>query len=189
MSAYILPFDHSPTGEVVPGLNPAELWATTPLGEKVAKVGTMRTFFNTPASKLTAVSSLGEGFAKKDPDAKRELVRKSVGGAVKELKAMEGLKDVVIDASLDPHAAGIYNNLYERHKKSLISSIAVAAQLALYKFTLKTSPPSRFNPNLMEPIPEKLNFAPVQPSKEWDRGVVYGQAQNLARTVRLSTQV
>jgi len=171
MSAYILPFDHSPTGEVVPGLNPAELWATTPLGEKVAKVGTMRTFFNTPASKLTAVSSLGEGFAKKDPDAKRELVRKSVGGAVKELKAMEGLKDVVIDASLDPHAA------------------AVAAQLALYKFTLKTSPPSRFNPNLMEPIPEKLNFAPVQPSKEWDRGVVYGQAQNLARTVRLSTQV
>lgn len=65
---------------------------------------------------------------------------------------------------------------------------AVAAQLALYKFTLKTTPPSRFNPNLKEPIPEKLKFSPVQPSKEWDRGEVYGKAQNLARTVRLSTK-
>ena len=190
MSAYIVPFDHTTSGDVVPGLNAAELWDTTPTGEKLPKAGTTRTFFNTPTSKVTAVSSLGEGFAKKSPDAKRELVRKSVGGAVKELKAMEGLKDVVIDASLDPHAAGIYNNLYRRCKQFLIfPPIAVAAQLALYKFTLKTSPPSRFNPNLKEPIPEKLSFAPVHPSIEWDRGVVYGQAQNLARTVRLSSKV
>jgi aminopeptidase len=120
MSAYIIPFDHNPTGDVVPGLNPAELWATTPTGEKLPKVGTTRTFFNTPASKITALSSLGEGFAKKDADAKRELLRKSVGGAVKELKAMDGLKDVTIDASIDPHAAGIHNILYERCNELLI---------------------------------------------------------------------
>jgi len=61
--------------------------------------------------------------------------------------------------------------------------IAVAAHLALYKFTLKTSPPSAFNPNLTEPIPEKLSFTPLQASKEWDRGVIYAESQNLARTV------
>lgn len=116
-SAYIVPFDHQSSSEVVPGLKPAELWATTPIGEKLPKVGTTRTFFNTPASKVTTVSSLGEGFAKKDADAKRELVRRSVGGAVKELKAMDGLKDVTIDASLDPHAAGIPNILSREAKR------------------------------------------------------------------------
>jgi len=80
-------------------------------------------------------------------------------------KALDGVKDVAIDASADPHAA------------------AVAAHLALYKFTLKTSPPSRFNPNLKEPIPEKLAFKPLNESKEWDRGVIYAEAQNLARTL------
>jgi len=59
----------------------------------------------------------------------------------------------------------------------------VAVNLALYKFSLKTSPPSPFNPNLKEAIPEKLSFSPLQASKEWDQGVVYAQSQNLARTV------
>jgi len=63
--------------------------------------------------------------------------------------------------------------------------LAVAAHLAQYAFTLKTSPkPSRFDPRLKEPIPEKLSFSPLEESKEWDRGVIYGQSQNLARTVR-----
>ncbi|KAJ3507952.1 hypothetical protein NLJ89_g6018 [Agrocybe chaxingu] len=137
----------------------------TPQGEKPAKAGTTRTFFNTPASKVTALTSLGEGFATKKADAKREVVRKSVGSAVKELKGYEGLREVAVDASADPHAA------------------AVAAHLALYKFTLKTSPPSRFDPNLAEPVPEKLTFTPLQASKEWERGVVYAQSQNLARTL------
>ena len=61
---------------------------------------------------------------------------------------------------------------------------AVAAHLALYKFTLKTSPPSRFDPGLTESIPDKLAFSPLQASEGWERGVIYGQAQNLARTVR-----
>ena len=62
----------------------------------------------------------------------------------------------------------------------------MAANLALYKFSLKTSPPSPFNPNLKEAIAEKLSFSPLQASKEWDQGVVYAQSQNLARTVRSS---
>lgn len=64
-----------------------------------------------------------------------------------------------------------------------VKVLAVAAHLAQYQFTLKTSPPSRFNPNLTEPIPEKLTFTPHQASEEWDRGVEYAKAQNLARTV------
>ncbi|CAA7265101.1 unnamed protein product [Cyclocybe aegerita] len=165
MSAYVLPFDPQSPTTTATGVDPAQLWSLTPQGEKPAKAGTTRTFFNTPASKVTTLATLGEGFAAKKAGVKREIVRKSVGNAVKELKGYEGLKDVAIDASADPHAA------------------AVAAHLALYKFTLKTSPPSRFNPNLAEPIPEKLTFTPLQESKEWDRGVVYAQSQNLARTL------
>lgn len=64
---------------------------------------------------------------------------------------------------------------------SLVS--AVASHLALYSFTLKTSPPSQFNPNLKEKLPEKVTFTPLAASKEWDEGVLYAQAQNFARTV------
>ncbi|KAG6916865.1 hypothetical protein DXG01_004846 [Tephrocybe rancida] len=164
-SAFIVPIDHQSTTQSASGVNASELWATTPQGEKPPAVGTVRTFYNTPTNKVTAISSLGDKFASKATDAKKELVRKSVGSAVKQLKAIDGLKDVTIDASEDPQAA------------------AVAAHLALYKFSLKTKPPSAFNPNLKEPIPEKLNFLPIQASQEWDRGVVYAKSQNFARTL------
>lgn len=186
-SAFIVPFDHQSADELVPGVDASKLWATTPQGEKPPPVGTVRTFYNTPASKVTSVSSLGEKFSSKKTDAKRELVRKSVGSAVKVLKALDGLKDVSIDASKDPHASGVlhftHDNVPRAPDRRLC--IAVAAYLALYKFTLKTKPPSQFNPNLKEPIPDKLKFTPIEASKEWDRGVVYAKAQNFARTVSL----
>ena len=105
--AYILPFDHQSPGNVIEGVDRSQLWSLTPQGEKLPKAGTLRTFYNTPPSKLTTVSSLGEGFASKKGEVKRELVRKSVGNAVKDLKALDGLIDVLIDASADPHAAGV----------------------------------------------------------------------------------
>jgi cytosol aminopeptidase len=107
-SAYIVPFDHQSYGQIIQGLNPAELWASTRIGEKSSKVGTTRIFYNTPVSKVTVVSSLGENFANKSEDMKRELVRKSVGSAVKDLEAIDSLKDVSIEASIDPHAAGTW---------------------------------------------------------------------------------
>ncbi|KAH9486044.1 Cytosol aminopeptidase [Psilocybe cubensis] len=164
-SAYIFPLNHENPTKPLKDIDPAELWAITPQGDKPPKAGTVRTFYNTPSSAVTTVTSLGEAFDSKPGNVKRETVRKSVGNAVKELKALDGLNKVTIDASADPHAA------------------AVAAHLALYNFTLKTSPPSRFNPNLKEPIPEKLSFQPVEESKDWERGVVYAQSQNLARTL------
>ncbi|KAF8630945.1 hypothetical protein AX17_005302 [Amanita inopinata Kibby_2008] len=167
-SAYIVPYDPDPQATVqvnIPEVDAKGLWAITPAGDSPPKAGTTRTLFNTPASRVTTLSSLGEKFASKTPDARREVIRKSIGSAVKELKGIDGIKEVVVEASADPHAA------------------AVAAHLALYKFTLKTSPPSPFNPNLKEPIPEKLSFSPFQASKEWERGVVYARAQNLARTL------
>ena len=105
--AYIVPYDHQSSNEVAPGVDPAELWATTPAPDKPAKVGTVRTFYNTPPAKVTSVTSLGEKFSSKKDNERRELLRKAVGSAVKELKAIDGVKDVSVDASVDPHAAGM----------------------------------------------------------------------------------
>ncbi|KAJ7810545.1 leucine aminopeptidase [Mycena olivaceomarginata] len=139
-SASIHPFDpKSPTQTV------GELW--TPAKEP--KVGTTRVFFS---DKITALSSLGPDLAKKGVEAKRELVRKSVGSAVQEIKRVaDEVTEVVVDASIDPHAA------------------AVAAHLALYSFTLKTDPPSAFNPNLKEPIPPKIALKPLSASQNGTR--------------------
>ncbi|KAF8892853.1 cytosol aminopeptidase family, catalytic domain-containing protein [Mucidula mucida] len=83
----------------------------------------------------------------------------------KAIKDLDGVKTVKVDATHDAHAS------------------AVAAHLAAYSFTLKTSPPSRFNPNLKEPIPDKFTITPEQSSKEWDEGVICAEAQNFARTL------
>ncbi|KAL0952074.1 hypothetical protein HGRIS_008710 [Hohenbuehelia grisea] len=164
-SAFIVPIDAKTPQSAVQGVDAAQLWAKVPVGEKVPAAGATRIFYDTPASKVTALSSLGDKFSSKQGNERREVVRKSVGKAVKALRDLDGVQDATIDASLDPHAA------------------AVAAHLALYKFTLKTDPPSAFNPNLKEAIPEKIKFSPVEQSKEWDRGVKYAKAQNLARTL------
>ncbi|KAJ6601093.1 leucine aminopeptidase [Mycena vulgaris] len=159
-SASIHPFDPK-----TPSQSAGELWAASAV--KAPKVGTTRVFFNTPSSdKITALSSLGPDLTKKNAAAKRELVRRSVGSAVKEItRVAEEVTEIVVNASADPHAA------------------AVAAHLALYSFTLKTDPPSAFNPNLTEPIPEKVALKALSASPEWDQGVIYAKAQNLARTL------
>jgi aminopeptidase len=108
-SALVLPFDLSAAGASVAGANAQELWNTTPSGDKPPKVGTTRTFFNTPQGKTATISSLGEKFAQKKDYERRELVRKAVGAGVKELKNYDGVKEVCIDASSDPHAAGMSN--------------------------------------------------------------------------------
>jgi aminopeptidase len=45
-------------------------------------------------------------------EAKRELVRKSVGSAVQEIKRVaDEVTEVVVDASIDPHAAGMHRRV------------------------------------------------------------------------------
>ena len=113
--AYILPIDPNlPSSQSVPNLDPAKLWSAVPWGKKTPKVGTTRVFYNSPSggSDVTALVSLGEEFDAKKGDAKREVVRKAVGSAVKDLKGLvEGDITVSIDASADPHAAGIFDAL------------------------------------------------------------------------------
>ncbi|KAI0283682.1 leucine aminopeptidase [Russula aff. rugulosa BPL654] len=172
---FVLPIDPTslPGSATVPSVDPVELWNTTLKGSKPPKVGTTRIFYNTPRAdqgniNATAVVSLGEGFDKKTGDARRELVRKAVGSGVKQVKELgDGTKDIVIDASTDAHAA------------------AVAAHLAKYKFTLKTSPPSPYKPGEEANVPQEISFQPIQGSgsKEWEAGVIYAEAQNLARTL------
>ncbi|KAJ6541634.1 cytosol aminopeptidase family, catalytic domain-containing protein [Mycena capillaripes] len=155
-SASVHPFDPK-----TPSKSVSELWAAS--SAKEPKVGSTRVFFS---DKITALSSLGADFGKQGAAAKRESVRRSVGSAVKEISRIaDEVTEVVVDASVDPHAA------------------AVAAHLAQYRFTLKTDPPSAFNPNLKEPIPEKIALKALNASPEWDQGVVYAKAQNLARTL------
>ncbi len=100
-SASVLPFDPS-----APPSATGDLWESTPSGGKPPKVGTTRTFFNTPKGQVTTISSLGDKFSQKKGYERRELVRKAVGAGVKELKNYDGVKEVYIDASTDPHAAG-----------------------------------------------------------------------------------
>ena len=62
---------------------------------------------------LTSLVSVGSEFAKKDSNARREIVRKAAGKAVEQLKDAIAsgveVKDVQVDAAgLDAHAAGAF---------------------------------------------------------------------------------
>ncbi|EIM81157.1 leucine aminopeptidase [Stereum hirsutum FP-91666 SS1] len=178
-SIYILPISpnapssgtNSNSSPAVPNaIDPHQLWSTVPAphSSKPAKLGTTRVFYAPSAGGgeggVSAVVSLGSQFGKKKGDERREVVRRAVGSGVKTVKGLwEGEKVVKVDAREDAHAA------------------AVAAYLAEYKFDLKTDPPSRFRPG--SKIDKDITFEPLEKSKEWDRGVVYAEAQNLARTL------
>jgi len=102
---------------------------------------------------------------------------------VKELKGLGGVNNVAVDASLDSHAAGKWsreNGAIDYLKRLHSRRSAFSA----VRFHIKTSPPSPFSPNVADSLPQKLNFTPTGPSVEWDKGVTYAPAQNLARTVR-----
>ncbi|KAI9067062.1 Zn-dependent exopeptidase [Trametes sanguinea] len=172
-SIYVLPVDptspSTPSAPKANGLDAARLWQTAP-GAAKAKAGTTHLFYGEPAA-VTALTSLGEKFAQKKGAERREAVRKAVGSAVKKVRDLgedvQG-REVLVDASADAHAA------------------AVAAHLAAYKFTLKTKPTSPFDPRVphSEAQPEKLKLAPLGAAdKDWETGVVYAKAQNLARTL------
>ncbi|KAL1749280.1 cytosol aminopeptidase family, catalytic domain-containing protein [Schizophyllum fasciatum] len=160
--AHIVPYDPEKPATA----DAARLWATAYRAEKAPKVGTARTFYGAgPDGGHAVVSALGAGFAKEGADARKERVRKAVGAAVKSVKGLEDLSKLTIDAAGEPQAA------------------AAAAHLALYKFSLKTSPPSPFAPGGAVPVPEKVEIVPSEASEEWARGVVIARAQNLARTL------
>lgn len=188
--AYVVPLDPAKPGQTATSnLDPVSLWGKLPPSKKPAKEGTAHLFYGASGgTNVTALASLGDAFEAKKGDTRREIVRKAVGGGVKSIKALgEGVSEAVIDASTDPHAAGeIPDALYIR----LVSLyVAVAAHLALYDFTLKTSPPSPFDPRKKEPAPEKPKLSPFASSADWDCGVVYANAQNLARTVSIALSI
>lgn len=162
--AFVLP--HS--APAVEDINPSELWttATDPNATKPPTTGTTRIFYNTPKGNITVISAL-DSPSKGTEQAKRESVRKCIGSAVKAVTGLgiNSLKQVVVDGREDPHAA------------------AVAAHLAAYKFTLKTSPPSPFNPNGAEGAPEPIKITSLEKNEDWERGVLYAECQNFARTL------
>jgi aminopeptidase len=79
--------------------------------QKPASAGTSHVFYG---EQITAVSSLGGEFGKKNADEKREAVRKAVGGGVKSLKDVlvsekaDKPVEVRVDVAGDAHAAGSF---------------------------------------------------------------------------------
>jgi len=166
--AYIVPLNPTnPSQNNALTVDPPALWAKLPPSKKPAKVGTSHLFYGLGAGKdVAALVSLGEAFEAKKDDARREIIRKAVGSGVKSIKGFgEGISEAVVDSSTDPQAA------------------AVASHLALYNFTLKTTPPSPFDPRKKDPAPEQPKLVPTVQTEDWDRGVVYANAQNFARTL------
>lgn len=161
-SFYVLPIDPTTPQSNVTGIDASKLWNSVPKTSenKPAKVGKTHIFYG---EKPVALSSLGDKFSAKKDAAKREVVRKAVGSAVKSVKSAVGEAEVLVDASADPHAA------------------AVAAHLASFSFSLKTSSPSRFHPDNKEEVPEKFTFKPLEDSEGWRTGALYAYCQNLAR--------
>jgi len=108
-SAYILPHQPGATATanpVVSGIDQLGLLSKLPKTDKTPKVGDTKIFYDTPEGKVTALVSLGDKFASKKTNEQRELVRRAVGSAVKEVRNLDGVNRAEIDASTDPHAAG-----------------------------------------------------------------------------------
>lgn len=68
------------------------------------------------------------------------------------------------------------------------SPLAVAAHLALYNFDLRTQPGSLYKEYSGQDVQARFTFTPLTTSQEWDNGVKYASAQNVARTVRFQSQ-
>lgn len=146
-SIYVVPVDpNAPSTQAVPDFDSAKLWSSAATGAKPAKVGTTRVFYNTPSTEgcnLTALASLGDNFSKKDGNERRELVRKAVGSAVKQVKALgDGVEGstVYIDASADAHAAG---KSCRRHLERSPSNSESQPWLPTWRCTASPSRPSR----------------------------------------------
>jgi len=108
-SAYILPHQPGATATTTPavtGVDQLKLLSKLPKPEKAPKVGDTKVFYDTPEGKVTALVSLGDKFASKKLNERREFVRRAIGSAVKELRDLDGVNLAEIDASTDPHAAG-----------------------------------------------------------------------------------
>ena len=109
-SAYVLPHQPGTTATVAPtvsGVDQSKLLSKLPKIEKPPKVGDVKIFYDTPDCNVTALVSLGDKFASKQSNERRELVRRAVGSAVKEIRTnFDEISCAKIDASTDPQAAG-----------------------------------------------------------------------------------
>ncbi|TCD63093.1 hypothetical protein EIP91_006020, partial [Steccherinum ochraceum] len=204
MSIYLIPIDPAhPTLDVGQfGLDSTakfrvNIWNSVPGNEKgqpPAPTGTSYLFFDFPNDcDVTVLSSLGPDYSQTESttetgsgsttktesapatdklNLRKELVRQAIGSGVRKLKTLgESIwgKTVLVDASKDPHAA------------------AVAAHLALYSFDLKTTPASGYTGYQGDSVSLKLKLVPVnlegEGSRNWEDGVIYATAQNVARTL------
>ncbi|KAG1750118.1 hypothetical protein EDB19DRAFT_1904373 [Suillus lakei] len=86
------------------------------------------------------------------------------------------------NAAPDVNPVTLWSLLPQPQKPAKVAQ-AVAAHLALYNFSLKASPPSAFDPRGTADVSNTLDISMNASSPDWDRGIVYANAQNLARTV------
>ncbi|KIJ49870.1 hypothetical protein M422DRAFT_27571 [Sphaerobolus stellatus SS14] len=164
LDAYLL--YPSSTATPLQSVNPSALWSST---RPKNTVGETKLFYGVGGGEgggaLVGITSVGDKdkFAKKGEEGRREDVRKAVGSGVRALRDA-GARSVGIDVSV----GGGHDS-------------AVAATLGLYKFTTLRTKEDDKNP--------KVDIAPLEESGagadagglSWKTGLVYGQAQNIAR--------
>ncbi|KAI0083352.1 cytosol aminopeptidase family, catalytic domain-containing protein [Irpex rosettiformis] len=167
-SIYVVPIDPTAPSNNTSSttLDVDKLLASTPKSTKPSKAGTTHVFYGTPPGSITTLVSLGGQWsgASSSANTKRELVRTAVGSAVQVIKGLgEGVEGR--EVRVDVGRAGVDGK-----------DVAVAANLALYKFDLKTKEGGG-DPRLsVVPLGEESGEA-------WKEGEVYAEAQNLARTL------
>ncbi|KAI9311235.1 cytosol aminopeptidase family, catalytic domain-containing protein [Dichotomocladium elegans] len=132
-----------------------------------SKPGDVRLLYNVGGVKQVAIVSLGSKKESSSDTAKLELARKSSAIGVQALKQLAGEEETVsvgVDVSVHAHGA---------------AEGALLAQFAFNKLKLKTGPTLRVSPfaDTSASAPRTGDFS----SLTWQTGLVYGNAQNLAR--------
>jgi hypothetical protein len=67
------------------------LLSSLPPSPKPLEAGITRVLFDRPQGALTALTSLGDDYAKKKPNEQKECVRVAIGNAVKAIKGVENI--------------------------------------------------------------------------------------------------
>lgn len=140
------------------------------------------------SSELNALVSLGNDFAKKESNVRREVVRKAAGTGVEKVKDVAlsaGVKNIEVNLEdakteeMDVQAAGklVIRILTKHSILNLYIITAVGSYLALHNFTLQTKKDANPGKEI------SIRPDPKIDSPEWNRGKIYAEAQILAREV------
>lgn len=144
-----------------------------------------RTFFTGNEGESATVVAVGKAASSKAVDSveRKEALRKAVGTGFTKAKENGAEEINVVVEENEAHDAGQFLKISVGREWCSDSCWipAVAAFLAMYNFTLKTKE-QPLDPSVKPAFPHEKKTDPA--TLDWETGVIYAEAQNLARTVR-----